>query len=345
MEANEMGNQVAFKTSTGNFLTAVNGGGLGGPNQGSEAVALHTDAIAAAAWETFTVVQVGPQQIALRTVNGNYITAVNGGGMGGPNDATSPVHTDATTANTWETFTLNQNGDQATIQTSSGNFVTAVGGGGIGGANAPINSDRTAAAAWETFTVVPIAQAAGPSATSATAGPSAAAATPATAGPPATSATPTYAPKFPIEFTQGPDVISGTGGAMTSAVTIDASGRLSVVTTTVENEQFRGFTGGVVVLIAGADNQKMWASGTHAFGVDGKASSFFSGGNSDRTDSWSDQIPANLLPLIRYVYVHHMWCPKGVADDVNNWLSGINTALNEVQGLSSTAAPLIAAIA
>jgi len=44
-------------TSNGsNMLTAVNGGGLGGPNSGPGAVALHTDATGAGPWETFKLI-------------------------------------------------------------------------------------------------------------------------------------------------------------------------------------------------------------------------------------------------------------------------------------------------
>jgi hypothetical protein len=40
----------------------------------------------------------------IRTVTGHYVTAVNGGGVGGPN--TVPIHTEATEIGPWETFIL-----------------------------------------------------------------------------------------------------------------------------------------------------------------------------------------------------------------------------------------------
>lgn len=44
-------------------------------------------------------------RVAIRTVNGNYLTAVNGGGMGEAANKL-PLHTDATIASTWEQFML-----------------------------------------------------------------------------------------------------------------------------------------------------------------------------------------------------------------------------------------------
>jgi hypothetical protein len=149
-------------------LTAVNGGGLG-PNNG---VALNTNRTVAGAWETFNLIlqpgspAIGPgMKFALQTSSGkNYLTAVNGGGMGGPNDATSPVHTDQTSAGSgpWEIFVLqvNNNAVPVTAQIMCYNpqaspfFVTAVNGGGIGdgGKNiTPVHTDATTIGPLEQF--------------------------------------------------------------------------------------------------------------------------------------------------------------------------------------------------
>jgi hypothetical protein len=120
-----------------NLVTAVNGGGLAGSVAG---VALNTNAVTAAAWETFKLIlQPGSPPIgipgmkfALETSGGNYVTAINGGGVGGANDATCPVHIDATLANAWEGFILEVddtvNPPTVIIRTQTGNFVTAVNG-------------------------------------------------------------------------------------------------------------------------------------------------------------------------------------------------------------------------
>ncbi|HLW70193.1 MAG TPA: hypothetical protein VKS22_06180 [Candidatus Binataceae bacterium] len=111
-------------TSNGkNLVTAVNGGGLGTNN----AVALNTNRTIASTWETFTLVlqggspPIGPgMKFALKTLTGNYVTAVSGGGVGGPNDITCPVHTDQTIADAgaWELFTLlvNDSVNPSTVQ-------------------------------------------------------------------------------------------------------------------------------------------------------------------------------------------------------------------------------------
>lgn len=151
----------AIQTQTGNFITAVNGGGLGGPNYGSNATALHTDATTPEAWETFSMVWVnqGGCEVALQTVYGNFVTAVNGGGMGGPNTAQAPIHTDATTVGTWEMFTIQiqQDGVHAFIQTPDHqHYITAVNGGGFGGPNnVPIHTDATQIGSWEQLVFKP----------------------------------------------------------------------------------------------------------------------------------------------------------------------------------------------
>jgi hypothetical protein len=96
----------ALQTATGNYVTAVNGGGLGGSND--EGCPFHTDATNYSTWEHFYIVHVdeSQQQIALRTATGNYVTAVNGGGIGGPNESPCTLHTDATWKRAWETFTI-----------------------------------------------------------------------------------------------------------------------------------------------------------------------------------------------------------------------------------------------
>jgi hypothetical protein len=158
-------------TSNGkNMLTAVNGGGLGGPDSGPGLVALHTDATSAGAWETFKLIlQPGSPPIgsgmkfALQTSNGkNYVTAINGGGIGGPNDATCPIHTDATTAGGEEIFTLSINDSVnpptvnisplLMVQLFGGRYLTAVNGGAVGGPNTqPVHSDATSVGPWEQF--------------------------------------------------------------------------------------------------------------------------------------------------------------------------------------------------
>lgn len=150
---------AAIQTASGNYLTAVNGGGLGGPDSGPDAVALHTDAIVAAKLETFTVLWLDSAytKFALQTIRGNYVSAVNGGGVGGANDSSAPIHTDATTIAEWERLRLNFLPDaRVTINVPNGRFLTAVNGGGMRSSSiSPIvTTDAVRPRAWETFTLV-----------------------------------------------------------------------------------------------------------------------------------------------------------------------------------------------
>jgi hypothetical protein len=91
----------ALKTVNGNYLTAVNGGGQGGPNDASCTV--HTDASWVGPWELLTLnYDAMTGNATIQTANGRYLTAVNGGGIGGPNNV--PFHTDATVVGPWEKF-------------------------------------------------------------------------------------------------------------------------------------------------------------------------------------------------------------------------------------------------
>src|SRR5216684_1289164 len=103
--------------------------------------------------------KIEEDRIAIRTSNGHYLTAVNGGGMGEAANQL-PIHTDARKIGGWETFRVRFSGDGfCTIQTSSGNYLTAVNGGGVGAPpNHPVATDRTAIQEWETFTMERLGQ-------------------------------------------------------------------------------------------------------------------------------------------------------------------------------------------
>ena len=96
------GKLTALKTSSGNYVAAVNGGGVGGPNDQSSPI--HTDATVIGPWEQLTLDYDPSTEIAtFKTLNGEFLTAVNGGGFGEPKNSV-PIHTDAVTPGPWETF-------------------------------------------------------------------------------------------------------------------------------------------------------------------------------------------------------------------------------------------------
>ena len=92
----ESAGTYAIKTRvSGNYLTAVNGGGR---NQD----VIHSDAVKFKAWEQFRLVYMGSGYYAIQTYTGNYLTAVGGGGR-----IQDVVHSDATQVGSWEKFRLN----------------------------------------------------------------------------------------------------------------------------------------------------------------------------------------------------------------------------------------------
>jgi hypothetical protein len=148
--------RVAIRTINGNYVTAVNGGGMG---EAANVLPIHTDATWIEDWEKFKITFLDNGFCTIQThVTGNFLTAVNGGGMGNPAN-TDPVHTDQTNIEAWERFELVEvePGIYA-FQTEKGNSVTAVNGGGMGEAanKLPLHTDATRASTWEQFMLVPI---------------------------------------------------------------------------------------------------------------------------------------------------------------------------------------------
>lgn len=76
------------------------------------------------AWARFTLVPQSNGSYALRTINGNYVTAVNGGGLEYGSANSDNIHTDATTVNTWEQFQFVRSDDGSyLLQTFDGHFL------------------------------------------------------------------------------------------------------------------------------------------------------------------------------------------------------------------------------
>jgi hypothetical protein len=107
-------------------------------------------------------------------------------------------------------------------------------------------------------------------------------------------------PVFPITASQFDSLTNGTGGQMKTDVSIGANGALTATTSTHEMTMLHGFTGGVSVMLTD-DRTVLWVSPVHYFNVDGTLS-----GHSDRTDTWSENVPAALLPAVRGVAIVHI---------------------------------------
>jgi hypothetical protein len=186
-----MGSYTSFTanilTNTNNFVTAQNGGGIGGPdNTIPGTYAVHTDRTAsqgASTWETLSFAQ-GPQtnQFGLQTSDGFFLTAEQGGGIpaAGNSSDQEPIQTNRTVPQAWEQFTLNflpalslnspydalsgqwvgytvtpaPPDQKVTVQVDNTNYLTVVKNEDTGLA---ISSDRTKMLDWETFTLDNIA--------------------------------------------------------------------------------------------------------------------------------------------------------------------------------------------
>lgn len=136
---------MSLRTENGHYLCAEAGGGR-------EVIANRTTV---GPWETFTI---GPSdqtsralmsgdRVTLRTVNGQFLCAENGGG--------GEVVANRVTAGPWETFTVVHadlsggeisSGQCILLRTANGQFLCAEGGGGR-----EVTADRAAIGPWETF--------------------------------------------------------------------------------------------------------------------------------------------------------------------------------------------------
>ena len=100
-------------------------------------------------------VAAAPANCVIRTWNGNYLTAVGGGGR-----ETDTVHSDATQIGSWERFALVSAGNgMVAFQTVDGHYLTAMSAGGwndVTPGNPAFHTDATRIQAWEEFTLVPL---------------------------------------------------------------------------------------------------------------------------------------------------------------------------------------------
>lgn len=75
-------------------------------------------------WTLFTFLLQSNGSYALQTLNGNYVTAVNSGGLDYGTTNTDNIHTDATVINTWEQFRFIPSDDGTfLIQTFDGHYL------------------------------------------------------------------------------------------------------------------------------------------------------------------------------------------------------------------------------
>jgi hypothetical protein len=100
------------------------------------------------------------------------------------------------------------------------------------------------------------------------------------------------------------DTFLGAGHYMTTDATL-ANGVLKAITRTRTVTWLGGFTGGVHVVLADANDIVIGTSNQQTFGVDG---TFI--GRSDRTEHWSENIDPDIARRTARLGVVHAWAPK-----------------------------------
>ena len=146
---------VTIQTSNGQFVTAA-APPIAEPNCGAGQVALHDDATKIGPEEMFTMVNEGKNVYAFRLfLTPYYITAINGGGMGGPGQSYgySQLHTNVTSLGSLQIFKIIPVGQFVALETVWNTYVTAIP--GCGTANVvPFHTNAKVVGPWEKFTVV-----------------------------------------------------------------------------------------------------------------------------------------------------------------------------------------------
>ena len=125
------GSLVSLKTSKGNYVVALDGGGGD----------VHSTRSQRGSWETFEVVEQGGDYVALRTADGSFLSAEAGGGGG--------LFANRRLIGGWEIFkVIHLGGDRFALQASTGHYLVAEDGG-----NQDVNANRESVGAWEEFTI------------------------------------------------------------------------------------------------------------------------------------------------------------------------------------------------
>jgi len=115
--------------------------------------------------------------------------------------------------------------------------------------------------------------------------------------------------QFPIEESRSDNV---SVGHMQSDVKVSNNGVLRVSTHTWTNNASQGFEGGVIVVLMKKDNNDLWVSPLHKYGVNGK---YVPGAPSSRTVVWTENVPQNLINDVAKVAIVQLNAPTNKIDD------------------------------
>jgi hypothetical protein len=111
---------------------------------------------------------------------------------------------------------------------------------------------------------------------------------------------------FPVKDYKSSKIKGKSSWKMTTDVTVSNSGRIDGKTKTKSSEAMRGFTGGVEVLLTDRAGNILYQTALRKYGVNGTAM----GGQSERTENWSETVPGDALNKVSAVVIHHSYEPK-----------------------------------
>jgi len=139
--------RIALKAHNGKYVCAEQGGGIkydgNWPNQtygGPYPAPLYANRDSVGAWETFELETFTDGSVSIKTNNGNYLSAEEGGAFG--------ISTDRKEANAWEHFWPDGQGFRTA---NDWNFLCAELG---SGSDYHINATRTTVGIWESFETI-----------------------------------------------------------------------------------------------------------------------------------------------------------------------------------------------
>lgn len=113
---------------------------------------------------------------------------------------------------------------------------------------------------------------------------------------------------------------------METSITISKNGRVDGVTRIWTAAKWTGFTGSVAVAITDRAGNVLYVTNPQKWGVDCKRCP----GPSNRTQSWADTVPSNVLGKVGGYAIIHTTSPRG---DWCSWLRTAREAATEIKGI------------
>lgn len=115
---------------------------------------------------------------------------------------------------------------------------------------------------------------------------------------------------------------------METSITISKNGRIDGATRIWTAAKWTGFHGSVAVAITDRAGNVLYVTNPQTWGVDCKRCP----GPSNRTQSWADTVPSNVLSNVGGYAIIHTTNPRG---DWRSWLRTAREATTEIKGIYS----------